>query len=1102
MKRILTLILVLVLALTAFVGCDKIQNLLPGKQCDHNYANGVCGNCGESDPNYVPPHTHNYVEGKCECGAEDPDFVPTPEVDENLQAAYDFVHQYHKSVFNTGIMPDAYSLLKSVLIEGVSYSVTWSASVENVSFPESEDGSSYVAKLPKLDADLAYVLKFTVANAEGDTLERSYNLTVPKFEVLTYEQFLATKDDAAVAVSGVVSGIVETAKENDLYLQTEGGAYFVFKIEKKPSELGIKNGMTVLVCGQRDTYYDVPQVVNASVEILDSTIKTVTPVDMTEAFTNAPDVLDDHFVQYFNQLVTIKGVSVLGQSTKDPSYYNFALGTKETYVRISSSTCMFSSEKQEIFKQNVKDHINWTADVTGFVTNYNGNIYLIPLDENAFSNFKEAEISDEAKVNFEFDRVTFSDVHENGVLNLPVVGATYSDVVLSWESDNACAVVDNAAGTLTVTRTDKSQTVKLTVTLSLGNVTKTKVIEINVDGKIFDGTANLTADNMGLGEYAEGSVTVEGIEFGYTELGSYGDGIQMRIKEGRVATLFNLTELPYGIKYIELVFSANKSTYDNADALKFCFGNDANVSAYTVNLSTVKGTKTYTITPDVNTYTYFSIELLLTYSFYWDEINIVLDKPVEEHTCNFSEATCTQKATCSICGATQGELLDHNYDSTTHACTCGKEDPNYYWEMSIADALQTVDGKKVKLHGVVSSIKSEWSEQYGNMEVYLSDGNGNEIHLFRISTKVAVGDELIVEGEIDIYKEQYQIKQGSTVTVVSNGQGGSTPDTHEHTFVEGKCECGETDPNYQPPAGDDDDDYGVMSIPEVLASAEGTAVIVKGTVCEIYQAWSDQYSNISFYIKDDAGNKLLVFRTGTKVSIGDQVTVTGKATVYNGTIQIAQGGTTVVDVAHVCSEFTTGSCTTDSYCVVCEKVATKAPGHNYVNGTCDKCGAAEPQGDVLPGNLVFTNLANKASADSYLKTNFPEWSITGKLGNGYAGYLGFGRSGDSKSSITSSEISISSAFTVTTVIKGNGSEGVMTSTLTFTLIDKDGNTIATGYANGSTTAAITPVDAKDTTYNISFTFVDGKTWTDVSNLVVSFSKATGNIGLKSLDFVQ
>ena len=178
-------------------------------------------------------------------------------------------------------------------------------------------------------------------------------------------------------------------------------------------------------------------------------------------------------------------------------------------------------------------------------------------------------------------------------------------------------------------------------------------------------------------------------------------------------------------------------------------------------------------------------------------------------------------------------------------------------------------------------------------------------------------------------------------------------------------------------------------------------------------------------------------------------------------------------------------------------------------GSCADCGEAEPTGDVLPGNLVFTGLANQASADTYLKTNYPEWKITGKLGNGYADYLGFGRSGDNSSAITSPVISTSSAFTVNTVLKGNGSSGVATSTLTFTLVDADGNVVATGYANGSTTAAITPADAaitpadaKDTTYTISFTFVEGKTWTDVSNLVVKFAKATGNIGLKSLDFVQ
>ena len=40
----------------------------------HNYVNGVC-ECGESDPNYVAPHTHSFVEGKCECGETDPNYV-------------------------------------------------------------------------------------------------------------------------------------------------------------------------------------------------------------------------------------------------------------------------------------------------------------------------------------------------------------------------------------------------------------------------------------------------------------------------------------------------------------------------------------------------------------------------------------------------------------------------------------------------------------------------------------------------------------------------------------------------------------------------------------------------------------------------------------------------------------------------------------------------------------------------------------------------------------------------------------------------------------------------------------------------------------------
>ena len=42
---------------------------------EHKFVEGKC-ECGESDPNYVPPHVHEFVEGECACGESDPNYVP------------------------------------------------------------------------------------------------------------------------------------------------------------------------------------------------------------------------------------------------------------------------------------------------------------------------------------------------------------------------------------------------------------------------------------------------------------------------------------------------------------------------------------------------------------------------------------------------------------------------------------------------------------------------------------------------------------------------------------------------------------------------------------------------------------------------------------------------------------------------------------------------------------------------------------------------------------------------------------------------------------------------------------------------------------------
>ncbi len=81
------------------------------------------------------------------------------------------------------------------------------------------------------------------------------------------------------------------------------------------------------------------------------------------------------------------------------------------------------------------------------------------------------------------------------------------------------------------------------------------------------------------------------------------------------------------------------------------------------------------------------------------------------------------------------------------------------------------------------------------------------------------------------------------------------------------------------------------TIPEVIAAADGTEVVVTGTVKFINEAWNSYYKNITVTVVDDEGNELYIYRMKTDVAIGDTITVTGKVGSYNGAKQIAQGST-------------------------------------------------------------------------------------------------------------------------------------------------------------------------------------------------------------------
>lgn len=72
--------------------------------------------------------------------------------------------------------------------------------------------------------------------------------------------------------------------------------------------------------------------------------------------------------------------------------------------------------------------------------------------------------------------------------------------------------------------------------------------------------------------YADGTATVDGVAFAYTELGNYGNGIQMRNKS-KTSSFNNTDAFAKGITKIEFNYNASQANFSNADALKIEFAN-------------------------------------------------------------------------------------------------------------------------------------------------------------------------------------------------------------------------------------------------------------------------------------------------------------------------------------------------------------------------------------------------------------------------------------------------------------------------------------------------------------------------------------------------
>ena len=140
-----------------------------------------------------------------------------------------------------------------------------------------------------------------------------------------------------------------------------------------------------------------------------------------------------------------------------------------------------------------------------------------------------------------------------------------------------------------------------------------------------NGEVELTVDSLGIASqtYASSTATVNGVAFEFIQIGNYGNGIQMRIKEGRTGSIWNKTAVDTGIKSLKLTHSATKNTYDTEKWMKVEFANTADfANAEVIYLDGVKGQKDYEVTPSVATYKYVRFSSEATFTSYWSSIII------------------------------------------------------------------------------------------------------------------------------------------------------------------------------------------------------------------------------------------------------------------------------------------------------------------------------------------------------------------------------------------------------------------------------------------------------------------------------------------------
>lgn len=900
------------------------------------------------------------------CGDDETDTTPsssnnenvnpdTPGADEDLQAAYDYIKLTYKTL---GTTTTSFEIMKNAPIGDKVFAITWSTDNDAITITETEDGNFYVVNVPALgDAAVNYTLKFSIENEAGEKKEGSFNLTIPKFAVNTFDEYVAAEDGTPLIIQGIVTGVISkttnSTKENSLFVQdlNGNGGYYAYNLAEDPNGV-ISVGMTVEVRGDKKNYNGTFELVNPVATVIDSEIKPVTPVDFTEVLAGASSLDAQELTNKNGMLVTIKGVTIL-EYVDGNGYHYFKLGDHKTYLRVSSSSNCITKEEGETLTANFQNNFYNGADVTGIIAVYNNSFYLMPVSVDAFTNIVELEKPADVKVDTALTNTKLPGMIQiAGDTELPTSFSGFSDVTLSWElvatEGVNCATLNG--NILTVAIPESAQTVTLKATATCGDVSDSKDFTIIVKpiSTITIVEANNIGMNMAHNTYTEELYYITGVVDNIANT-TYGN---LFIVDGEFSLyIYGLYDATGKVRYdsmnpqplvkdtIKVLSSVGKFSNDvqlkNAKVVEHIVHEDNKVEvAPTVDFKPVN--------PIVDTEYYFAMVKNDVVYFITGAMGSGNAKYYMASTSNLEEAAKvtviagptegTYYITLTVEGATKymdlvvsgthknavyvdaAPEVGFSYDAEYKVFYKVLDDANYTFGTALSNNFTTIGGVKVDADNAMLQISFAEEHTCTFTDVVTAptcDVAGYTTHTCAcgnvvVDTEVdALGhvwgeDGTCTRGECDASNHEHVYD--AVVTNPTCEAAGYTTYTCNvagcnKSYVEdGEAALGHsyTDGVCANGCGTDDPDYYyAMSIEDALKAPVNKKVILTGTISGIKSAWSTKYNNMEVWLADGEGHEILLYRIKTQVGIGDKVTVQGVIGEYNDVNQIAQSGSTV-----------------------------------------------------------------------------------------------------------------------------------------------------------------------------------------------------------------